>query len=136
MKALDTKIRGIRTKPWYFLEKGLKINQEIIEETVRNLRLERCPLCKGNLSTEDNFGTSLPSYLSSQDNSEERYCPNENVIVELSVHPYRGNTSGTEVYMKIYTNSKHAKEIAHSGELADISEPLDIGGLPHFFDYS
>lgn len=132
MKTLDKEIRSIRTGPWYFLKEGLKINQDVIEETIKNLRLERCPLCKGDLQTKDNFGTSLQSYLASPNNSEERYCSNENVIVELSVQPYRGNTSGTTMYMKIYTNSKHAKEIAISGQLADISKPLDIGGFPHF----
>jgi hypothetical protein len=132
MKALDKEIRSIRTEPWYFLKEGLKINQDVIEETVKNLRLERCPLCKGDLSTKDNFGTALQDYLASPDNTEERYCPNENVIVELSVEPYRGNTSGTSVYMKIYTNSRHSKEIAISGRLADISKQLGIGGLPPF----
>ena len=122
-------LRGIRTKHWFKNPKNLNIDQQVIEETVKKLTLTQCPVCRRDLSNEDNFGFHLPSdsYLSFQ--FQEKYCPKDNYIIKLRAHQYSGNTFGTHLDMKIYTNSKHSELIAESGELADFSEHVKL----HFF---
>lgn len=119
----DEVIKGIRTKPWYINKKNLLIDSEVIKETVKELCLKKCPICKGELKNKDNFETPLPSkrfYM-------ERYCPNENYIISLAAHNYEGNGgSGTTLSMEIFTNSKNFVTIADSGVLADISKEVDL----------
>jgi hypothetical protein len=123
MKEITLKGGSIRTKPWYKNEKNLSFDQGILEETVRTCSLTKCPICKGKLKREDNFGTSLPG----SDRNVSRYCPNENYILTLMAHQYRGNGgAGTEFYLEIYTNSKFSKLIADSGELADTKEEVTL----------
>ena len=121
-KLKNEEIRKIRTNPWHKNKGGLSLDQEIIEESVKNLRLTYCPICKGKLERNDNFGTNLIS----NDKIIQRYCPNENYIFEMGVHQYNGNTFGTSIRMRIYTNSMHTQLIADSGELADINKYVNL----------
>ena len=121
-KISEDCIRGIRVKPWFRNPRNLKLDQAIIEETIRNLKLTKCPVCKGNLSLNDNFDTSLPF----NDWSQEKYCPEDNYIIRLEAHQYRGNTSGTGLKMQIFTNVRYSELIADSGELADFSAQIDL----------
>jgi predicted anti-sigma-YlaC factor YlaD len=121
----DTAIRGIRTKPWYRNEGNIPIDQAVIEETVRKLHLTKCPVCRGELKSKDNFGTYLPRKRT----LEEGYCPQDNYIVQLEAHKYEGNTSGTTLYMKIFTNARQSVLLADSGELADLSTQEELLGF-------
>ena len=111
---------------WYRNEKKINLDQAVIKETIRNLKLSKCPVCKGDLSSQDNFGTSLPW----NNYSQEGYCPRDNLIIKLGAHEYSGDTSGTALYMEIYTNSLHSKMIAESGMLADISKHVNLISPP------
>jgi len=105
----------IRTGPWFF-NKGINLNQNIIDESVKKLELEKCPVCESRLSYRDNFGNPLPREF----RKRFGYCPKDDHIIEFSYHQYEGNTFGTTLSMKIHTNSKFSELLADSGELADI----------------
>jgi len=106
---------SIRTKEWY-KNKGINISQKVIEETIRELNLKKCPVCEGELEHSDQFGTGLPS----QNETQFKYCPNDNYIIEIKAHQYTGNTWGTNFLMRIHTNAMFSKTLADSGELADL----------------
>ncbi len=115
--SLEDIPKGIKKK-WYKNPSRLSINQEIVEQAVLNLTLTKCPLCKNNLVSGDNSGNGRG--LGYNPLSIEQYCRKDNVAVELSIHPYLDGTKGTQVYMKIYSDSRNSKLVAHSGLLADI----------------
>jgi len=121
MELKDDQIRGIRTKDWPVNKKDLKFNQEVIEETVRNLKLIRCPICATNLESTDSAGGKLrPDFL-----AKEKYCPKDEYVIELHAHPYSGASSGTQLYMRIFTDTRNSQLIAASGKLADITRKID-----------
>jgi len=107
-------LRFLRKGEWY-RNAGVHIDQEVVEETVKSLRPNRCPVCKGDLERKDNFGTTLPL----DGRAIEGYCPKDDYIVRLEAYQYLGNTSGTELHMEIFTNSRHSRLVADSGRLAD-----------------
>jgi hypothetical protein len=111
-------LRFLRKGDWY-INQGLTLDQEVIEETVRNLRPTRCPVCRGNLSHKDNFGTRL----SWSREAIEGYCPTDDYIIRLESRQYVGNTAGTQLFMSIFTNSRYSRLVADSGRLADFSSP-------------
>ncbi len=111
------KIKFLREGDWYINKNKINLDQKIIEETTNNLRLKKCPVCKGELSHQDNFG----EVLLRENNVQEGYCPKDNYLIRLEAHQYKGNTSGTELFIKIFTNSKYSKLMADSGLLTDFS---------------
>ena len=66
-KLSDKDIRTIRTKPWVKNE-GINLDQKVIEDTVKDLQLTNCPVCKGPLSSKDNFDTDLKMFSSTTAN--------------------------------------------------------------------
>lgn len=115
-------LRKIRTEPWFKNEKNISLEKSVIEETIKKLKLTKCPVCKGDLSQKDNFDLSLPF----NENYVEKYCPKDNYIIRLIALKYAGNTFGTSVFMEIHTNSRYSQLIASSGELADFSKHVNI----------
>jgi|GEM_PF-4276120 len=121
-KLSDKDIRGKIREQW--MKNGnLSLDQTIIEQTVKDLDLTMCPVCRGALSLEDNFGTSL---IAPNTTKMEKYCPKDNYIIELTAHQYLGSGMGTTLSMRILTNSKHYEVLAESGELADISKHVNL----------
>ncbi len=122
-KPEKTDTLEIRPLPWFENHGKLSLDQAVIEQTVRNLRLTHCPVCTGELSRKDNFGVSMPSF-GSPENVEaiQRYCPKDNYIVELRAHHYHSDRKGATVHMVIYTNNMHVRTLANSGILANLDQ--------------
>jgi hypothetical protein len=120
-------IRSIRRSEWPRSTQKVTIDQSVIEETVKNLRLIRCPVCTTKLESSDNFGHPMRApLLTSGDGVAHAYCPKDNYVITLLSHQYEGNTYGTSLHMSIYANCYHRTLIADSGRLADIAEHVQV----------
>ena len=122
-------IRSIRKDSWANNPGKVSIDSKVIEETITTLKLTNCPICGEPLELSDSHGNSLSYKLGGQCfpfDSMQKYCSNERYIVELEAHRFDGNTYGTEIYMRIYTDSKNSKLVAYSGELADINKHVEL----------
>ncbi|MBT3405331.1 hypothetical protein HN832_00410 [archaeon] len=91
----------------------IPLNQEIVTEIFRELKLTRCPSCSGTLQLTDNHKSTL-GYKNTglEDGEQSRYCPKEDYWLELESHQYRGNTHGTELTLEVSTNSKNSSLLA------------------------
>ena len=130
-KLRQEDIKTIRKGDWYKNSGKASIDQSIIEETIKNLNIIHCPICGNETSHKDNSGNTLPL----DTHRQQKYCSNENYILELSAHEYAGNGGrGTTLQYNIWTDSKNSKLIADSGELADLKKRNIILGfsLPRF----
>ncbi|MFC1710800.1 hypothetical protein ACFLZJ_01440 [Nanoarchaeota archaeon] len=116
--------KGVRTSPWVKNEKSLPLDQVVIEETVLNLKLNKCPVCKDKLKSGDRAGNMPKSTV--QPVQDEKYCHKDKIAVRLSTHPYVDGTRGTQIFMDIYTDSRNSKHIAESGVLADLIGNHDL----------
>jgi hypothetical protein len=105
---------------WHYVRKGLNLSQEVINEAAKSLELMRCPVCKGELSSVDNFGIHLPQDQFFPNRSEiNRYCPTDNLIIQLVAQKPNEDRLAPNLEMKIYTNAKYSVIIARSGDLTD-----------------
>lgn len=116
---IDESKLSIRKGTWAKNE-GINIDQKVIEQTIKELELKTCPVCKGSLESRDQFGTHLNDPRMRE--TKIMYCPKDNYIIELTAHKYKGNVWGTNFIMKIHTNAMISKKLAHSGVLADLRD--------------
>ena len=72
---------SIRKGTWPVNE-GIYIDQIVIEKTIKKLELKICPVCKGDLESQDQFNTSLQD--PGREETEFRYCPKDNYIIDIS----------------------------------------------------
>ena len=111
-----------KIKSWSNNSGNLSLDKKIIEETLRDLQLVKCPICGRELEYKDNFGVTLSNNFNKYWDEMERYCPKENLIIQFIAQREVGMSPKTILRMKIFTNSRYSKLLAESG-------PMDIPGL-------
>ena len=111
----------IRSKEWYKNTEELEIDSWVIEETMKNLELKLCPVCRTSLEKNDNHGNSLPFPQTQTSQKRYGYCPKEDYVIGLASHQYESKFEiGTALSMQVYTNSMFPRLLADSGELAKL----------------